>query len=59
MGLSETILFYLLIGAGVSVAVLLSEGERSSAERSFQTVTAVLFWPLFLPVLLIARYPDH
>ena len=52
MGLSETILFYLLIGAGVSVAVLLSENELSPAERSFQTATAVLFWPLYLPVLL-------
>lgn len=52
MGINETILFYLLIGAGVSVAVLLSEDECSPAERSFQTATAVLFWPLFLPVLL-------
>ena len=36
----------------MSVAVLLSEDERSPAERGFQTATALLFWPLFLPVLL-------
>ena len=52
MALSETIIFYLLVGAGISVAVLLTDDEISMGERTFRALTAVLFWPLYLPILL-------
>ncbi|MAG92638.1 MAG: hypothetical protein CMJ48_02635 [Planctomycetaceae bacterium] len=52
MNFAVTILFYLLVGLGVGVAVLLRDRQSALPERSFQTVAAVLFWPLFVPVLL-------
>jgi hypothetical protein len=50
MGLSETLIFYLLIGLGVAAAVWLT--AHPAAQRWFPAVTAVLFWPLYVPVLL-------
>jgi hypothetical protein len=52
LGLAETVLFYLLLGAGVGVAVLLRDDGVTSGERCFRVVTAVLFWPVYLPALL-------
>ncbi len=52
MGFTATILFYLLIGAGVSVAVFLSDDELTAIESLFRTSTAIVFWPLYLPALL-------
>ena len=52
MGFTATILFYLLIGAGVSVAVFLSDDELTVIENLFRTSTAIVFWPLYLPALL-------
>lgn len=52
MAVTETILFYLLIGAGVAGAILLSEERVGNRERSFRAATALLFWPLYLPLLL-------
>jgi hypothetical protein len=51
MNLTTTLLFYLLIGGGVAAAVYLF-GESRGAERWFRTMTAVVFWPLYLPILL-------
>jgi hypothetical protein len=52
MGLTETIWFYLLFGAGIAAAVALrSDGARSSAVW-FRIITALFFWPLYLPILL-------
>src|SRR5437870_2210826 len=50
--LGSTFLIYFLIGAGVAVAVYVSDMARTPAQRGFQTVACVLFWPLFLPLLL-------
>ena len=50
MGLTETILFYLLIGTAVAVSVWISAYDTDN--RVFRAVSAVLFWPLYLPVLL-------
>jgi hypothetical protein len=47
--------FYLLLGAAVAVAVALEPGGSRRAERVFRAATAVLFWPLYLPLLLAAR----
>ncbi len=55
MGLSETMLFYVLIGLAVAVAVWITGAQRPN-QRPFRAVTAVLFWPLYLPILLT---PEH
>ncbi len=52
MRIQETIVFYLLFGAGVAGAMLLSSERRPFAERFFTTISAALFWPLYLPLLL-------
>src|SRR5262245_53864484 len=52
MNLTTSLLFYLLIGGGVAAAVHLSLEAAGSRERWFRTLTAVAFWPLYLPVLL-------
>jgi hypothetical protein len=52
MGLSETILFYLLIGVAVAAAVAIGRDERGQTERIFRIATALFFWPLYIPLLL-------
>jgi hypothetical protein len=51
MTITETFLFYLLVGAVVAVAMYLSD-DGGSRQVMFLLPTAVLFWPLYLPVLL-------
>jgi hypothetical protein len=51
MNFATTILFYLLFGVAVGAAIYLS-GGAASGERWFRSLTAILFWPLYLPVLL-------
>ncbi len=43
---------YLVIGVGVAVALYLGNGIRSPVERWFGVATAMLFWPLYVPLLL-------
>ena len=52
MGLAESLMFYLLIGLGGAAAVWLSTDDRPGAQRLFPTTTAVLFWPIYVPLLL-------
>ncbi len=52
MALTTTLIFYLLIGAGVALAVYLSERDGTPLESLFRVATALAFWPLYLPVLL-------
>lgn len=52
MGLGETILLYLLVGAAVAVATLLRDDDRSVRNLAMAVPLAWLFWPLCLPVLL-------
>ena len=52
MGLSESLVFYVLIGLGVAAAVWLSAEERAGSQRWFSTASAVLFWPIYVPLLL-------
>ncbi|WP_254508730.1 hypothetical protein [Anatilimnocola floriformis] len=52
MNLPTTLLFYLLIGVAVAVAVHLAWQETDRRNRWFCTCTAIPFWPLYLPVLL-------
>jgi hypothetical protein len=55
MGLEETLVFYLLVGAAVAVAVYLVDARRGRGQLGFLVTTAVLFWPLYLPLLLSRR----
>jgi len=50
--LGSTLVMYLLAGGAVAVAVYLTECEGSLLDRGFRILTAVAFWPLYLPSLL-------
>jgi hypothetical protein len=52
MNLATTLLFYLLIGAALSAALLLRSERLGRAERGLRWATALVFWPLYLPVVL-------
>ncbi len=52
MGLTETLIFYLVVGIGVAVAVLLADDQASSGELVFRISSSVFFWPLYVPILL-------
>lgn len=53
MSLASTLVFYLLFGFAVAVAVYLSS-EMGRGEGWFRAISAVLFWPLYVPGLLQA-----
>jgi hypothetical protein len=52
MPLSETLSFYLLVGAGVAAAIYVADDQRLAGQRRWMMVTSVAFWPLYLPLLL-------
>jgi hypothetical protein len=52
MGFAETMIFYHLIGVGVAAAVFLSDAGRGALSLGFRVASAVVFWPLYLPILL-------
>jgi hypothetical protein len=58
MGFSETMIFYLLIGLGVATAVFLSDSRPNRLSPGFRVATAVVFWPLYLPILLAGPRPE-
>ena len=58
MGLGATLLFYLLFGVGIAIAVLLVEDRLGPAERGFRLATALLFWPIYVPILLARPKPS-
>ena len=55
--LNSSLVLYLMIGAGVGLAVYFADRADTRAERCFRVVTAVPFWPLYVPVLLHAARP--
>jgi len=67
MGYGVTLFFYLLVGSSIGIALWMSRpgvmshpGEMSFGgghgfEIWFPVVTAPLFWPLYLPLLLVNR----
>ena len=57
MGFTETMIFYLLIGLGVATAVYLSDARPNRLSTGFRAATAVVFWPLYLPILLAGPRP--
>ena len=54
----ETSLFYLLLGAGVALAVGLSSKPLRFSQQLFRLITAFFFWPLYLPSLLSRLPPE-
>lgn len=52
MGLTETLLFYLLMGGGVSIATVASTDKSSTLGMAYRAIAALFFWPLFIPLLL-------
>ncbi len=46
-----------MLGAGVGLAVFLADRADTRTERCFRIVTAVVFWPLYVPVLLHVARP--
>ena len=52
MSFTVSCVFYLLIGGGVGTALFLDDKPLGLGERIFRSVSGILFWPLYLPVLL-------
>ena len=57
MGFAATMIFYHLIGLGVATAVFLSDSRQGRLSPVFRLATAVVFWPLYLPILLAGPRP--
>ena len=52
MSLGQLLILHLMAGVGVAGAVALATRHRSRSSRWFQVVTALVFWPMYLPLLL-------
>jgi hypothetical protein len=52
MNFATTMLFYLLMGGALAVAMLLRHDHLGRGERVLRAFTALLFWPLYLPLVL-------
>lgn len=52
MGYGVTVIFCMVIGAGVAVALYVTEPEPETALRRFRVTTAVVLWPLYVPIIL-------
>ncbi|HTU24984.1 MAG TPA: hypothetical protein VMF30_06280 [Pirellulales bacterium] len=52
MGFGETLVFYLVLGCVVAVAVYVTQDRRGIAGTAFRLAMAAAFWPLYLPLLL-------
>jgi hypothetical protein len=57
MTFAATMIFYHLIGFGVATAVYLSDSRQGRLLRVFRLATAVVFWPLYVPILLSGSGP--
>ena len=55
MGFAATMIFYHVIGLGVATAVFLSDSRQGRLLSVFRLATAVVFWPLYLPIVLAGR----
>lgn len=53
--MGQTLILYLLLGLGVASAVYLGMGGTSRWQRAFCVVSAVPFWPFYVPLLLSGR----
>ena len=55
MGIGETIIIYLVIGVGVSIAVVLRADNQSFTRRAYLASVGLIFWPVFVPTLIARR----
>jgi len=55
MDIFVTAIFYVVMGIVVAVAVLIATDRVAASERWFFAITALLYWPLYLPLLLSKR----
>src|ERR1700678_288272 len=55
--LNTTLVLYLMVGAGIAFAVYLTDQGGKTAEGCFRVVSAVPFWPLYVPLLLRPTTP--
>ncbi len=58
MTFAATMIFYHLIGFGVATAVFLSDSRQGRLAAVFRLATAVVFWPLYLPIVLSGARPS-
>lgn len=52
MGMTSTLIFYVVIGLAIAVAMALRETCAAPGRLVFLGATALFFWPLYLPILL-------
>jgi hypothetical protein len=57
MTFAATMIFYHLIGFGVATAVFLVDARQRRLPQIFRLGSAVLFWPLYVPILLSSPRP--
>jgi hypothetical protein len=55
MNFNELLVFYLLVGAAVAVAQVLTDRPRTALKSAGIALAVVAFWPLYLPLLLTRR----
>lgn len=58
MGFGITTIFYLLIGLGVAAAVYLADSQPSRGMAMFRVASALIFWPLYVPILLSGSHSE-
>jgi hypothetical protein len=59
MNLGVTVCFYLMFGVGVAVALWIGDASGTRNDRLFRVLTAPIFWPLYVPVLLTPRPAEN
>lgn len=52
MGITQTLLLYVLVGAAVASAMVLAGSCPRSSRGALRFLAGVIFWPLFVPALL-------
>ena len=52
MNFATSVVFYLLAGAAVAGAILVRADRLGRGDRLFRAASAVVFWPLYVPLLL-------
>jgi hypothetical protein len=58
MTFAATMIFYHLIGFGVATSVFLADSRRGGLWPMFRLASAVVFWPLYVPILLSGTRPE-
>jgi hypothetical protein len=55
MTFTTSLVFYLVFGACVAMALYFHDEPRAARERSFRVASCLFFWPLYMPLLLERR----